>query len=105
MAVKATTRDRIVEGPEVELLLKLLSESQNVNRYSFGAEFFSRYTQTVSGAEQQIVSKANHIVFGRRGAGKTGAWAPAVMTGQDSARGAVTVTGWCQLRVASSFLL
>ena len=69
--LKATTRDRIVEGPEVELLLKLLSESQNVNRYSFGAEFFSRYTQTVSGAEQQIVSKANHIVFGRRGAGKS----------------------------------
>ncbi|MDZ4306366.1 hypothetical protein, partial [Allopontixanthobacter sp.] len=69
--LKPTARDRIVEGPEVRLLLKLLSESQTVNRYSFGAELFSRYTPTVSGAEAQIVSKANHIVFGRRGAGKS----------------------------------
>lgn len=69
--LKATPRDRIVEGPEVRLLLKLLSESLTVNRYSFATDFSSRYTPTVSGAEQQIVSKANHIVFGRRGAGKS----------------------------------
>jgi len=69
--LKKTTRERIVDGPEVKLLLKLLSESQNVNRYSFSGDFFSRYTATVSGAEQQIESNANHIVFGRRGAGKS----------------------------------
>lgn len=69
--LKPTTRERIVEGPEVRLLLRTLSESQTVHRHSFGAELFERYTPTVSGAEQQIVSKANHIVYGRRGAGKS----------------------------------
>jgi Cdc6-like AAA superfamily ATPase len=69
--LKQVSRERIVEGPEVRLLLKLLSESQTVHRHSFGDALLSRYTTTVSGAEQQVVSKANHIVFGRRGAGKS----------------------------------
>ncbi|MFT7045805.1 MAG: hypothetical protein ACJAYH_001072 [Celeribacter sp.] len=69
--LKQVSRDRVVAGPEVRLLLKLLSESQTVHRHSFGDALLSRYTTTVSGAEEQIVSKANHIVFGRRGAGKS----------------------------------
>ncbi len=69
--LKQVSRDKIVSGPEVRLLLKLLSESQTVNRHSFGDELSSRYIETVSGAEEQIVSNANHIVFGRRGAGKS----------------------------------
>lgn len=69
--LKPTSRDRIVDGPEVRLLLKVLSESQTVHRHSFGEELISRYTPTVTGAEHQIISNANHIVFGRRGAGKS----------------------------------
>ena len=69
--LKQISRDKIISGPEVRLLLKLLSESQTVHRHSFGSELFSRYIETVSGAEEQIVSNANHIVFGRRGAGKS----------------------------------
>lgn len=69
--LKQVSRDKIVSGPEVKLLLKLLSESQTVHRHSFGNELLSRYIETVSGAEEQIVSNANHIVFGRRGAGKS----------------------------------
>lgn len=69
--LKQVARDKIVAGPEVKLLLKQLAESQTVHRHSFGDDLSSRYIETVSGAEEQIVSNANHIVFGRRGAGKS----------------------------------
>ena len=61
----------IFRSAEIGLLLRVLTESQNVNRYSFPNDFFARYTNSVSGAETQIVSNANHIVLGRRGAGKS----------------------------------
>lgn len=61
----------LIEGPETRLLLRILSESQNVNRYSFEKDFMARYTTSVSGAEPQIVATANHVVLGRRGAGKS----------------------------------
>lgn len=56
---------------EIHLLLRVLTESQNVNRYTFSKDFFERYTTSVAGAETQIVSDANHVVLGRRGAGKS----------------------------------
>ena len=58
-------------GAEGRLLLKTLSESLNINRYSFGTDFLARYTKSVSGSEDQVIAAANHIVFGRRGAGKS----------------------------------
>lgn len=61
----------LLDGPEGRLFLRTLSESQNVNRYSFEHDFMARYTKSVSGAESQIVSTANHVVLGRRGAGKS----------------------------------
>lgn len=61
----------VLDGPEGRLLLRILSESQNVNRYSFEHDFKARYTRSVSGAESQIVATANHVVLGRRGAGKS----------------------------------
>ena len=61
----------ILDSAEIRLLLRVLTESQNVNRYSFSKNFFARYTNSVSGAETQIVSNANHVVLGRRGAGKS----------------------------------
>ena len=69
--LKQRSRDFVVSGPEGKLLLKVLSEIQNINQHSFPKDFFSRYTNSVTGAEAQIVSSANHIVTGRRGAGKS----------------------------------
>lgn len=69
--LKSVARDSIVNSPEAKLLLKVLSESQNINQHSFSLDFFDRYTYSVTGAENQIVSSANHVVTGRRGAGKS----------------------------------
>lgn len=55
---------------EVQLLRTVLSESLTVTQHSFEDDFFSRYTTSV-GAEVQIKSHGNHIVYGRRGAGKS----------------------------------
>lgn len=60
-----------LQSAEGRLLLRTLSESLNINRNSFKEDFFTRYTKSVSGAEEQITAAANHIVFGRRGAGKS----------------------------------
>ncbi|MEN8215873.1 MAG: ATP-binding protein [Pseudomonadota bacterium] len=54
---------------EVQLLRTVLSESLTVTQHSFEDDFFSRYT--TFGAEEQIKSHGNHIVYGRRGAGKS----------------------------------
>ena len=43
----------------------MLSESLNINRYSFKADFLARYTRSVAGAEQQITAWANHVVYRR----------------------------------------
>jgi Cdc6-like AAA superfamily ATPase len=56
---------------EVQLLRTVLSESLTVTLHSFEDDFFSRYTVSVFGAEAQIKSHGNHIVYGRRGAGKS----------------------------------
>jgi len=60
-----------LQCPETKFFIRTLSESLNINRFSFKDEFFSRYTPSVSNAEAQIVANTNHIVYGRRGAGKS----------------------------------
>lgn len=67
---KRTPANRL-ESPEARYFLRILSESLNINRFSFKDDFFARYTKSVSNAESQITAAANHIVFGRRGAGKS----------------------------------
>ncbi len=69
--LRSKVRENILSTPEIKLLLRVLAESQNVTRFSFPGDFFNRYTDSVSGAEAQIVSSANHVVLGRRGAGKS----------------------------------
>ncbi|ATN34471.1 hypothetical protein ACO34A_11730 [Rhizobium sp. ACO-34A] len=64
-------KSNLLDGPEAKLLIRTLSEGQNVSRHSYPDDFFERYTFSVGGAEEQITAKANHIVFGRRGAGKS----------------------------------
>lgn len=67
---KRMPRNRL-QSPEAKYYLQTLSESLNISRFSFKEDFFARYTKSVSNAEAQITAAANHIVFGRRGAGKS----------------------------------
>lgn len=69
--IKKLSKSNLLAGPEARLLVKTLSETQNVSRHSFPEDFFERYIYSVGGAEDQIVADANHIVYGRRGAGKS----------------------------------
>jgi hypothetical protein len=57
--------------PETQFLRTTLSESLTATQHSFADDFFTRYIRSVSGDEEQIVSQSNHIVYGRRGAGKS----------------------------------
>ena len=67
---KRTPTNRL-QSPEARYFLRILAESLNINRFSFKEDFFARYTKSVSNAEAQITVSANHIVYGRRGAGKS----------------------------------
>jgi hypothetical protein len=60
-----------LQSPEAKYFLRTLSESLNINRFSFKEDFFARYTKSVSNAESLITAAANHIVLGRRGSGKS----------------------------------
>ena len=74
---KTTLKQRIVKSnnrlqlPETQYLRTILSESLTATQYSFADNFFDRYIRSVSGDEEKIVSQSNHIVYGRRGAGKS----------------------------------
>jgi len=61
----------LIQRPEGQMLLRTIAESLNINRHSYDEDFYERYTRSVFGAESQIVSSANHVVYGRRGAGKS----------------------------------
>ena len=57
--------------PEAQLFKLTLSDSLTVDRYTFGDDFFGRYIRSVFGHEDQIDASANHLVYGRRGSGKS----------------------------------
>jgi hypothetical protein len=71
ITLKKRAPNNRLQSPEARYFLRVLSESLNINRFSFKDEFFERYTKSVSNAEAQITALANHIVYGRRGAGKS----------------------------------
>ncbi|MGE8449816.1 MAG: ATP-binding protein [Pseudomonadales bacterium] len=66
--------------PETQLLRKVIAESLTVDKNSFNDDFFARYTSSVTSLEQQITTKANFVVYGRRGAGKSSLLAYAMHT-------------------------
>ena len=66
--------------PEAQLLKSTLSDSLTVNRHTFSDDFFGRYTRSVFGFEDQIIASANHLVYGRRGSGKSSLLAYAMHT-------------------------
>lgn len=57
--------------PETKLFRREISESLTVDQNTFGENFLQRYTPSVSNLEEQVVSNANCIIYGRRGAGKS----------------------------------
>lgn len=61
----------VVEIPEAKILQKELSESLTVDRNTFGEDFNSRYTASVTDHEVNIIGNANYVVYGRRGSGKS----------------------------------
>lgn len=60
-----------LETPETQLFRREISESLTVDSNTFGENFLKRYTPSVTNHEEQIVSKGNFLVYGRRGAGKS----------------------------------
>ena len=75
----------LLQGAEGKLLLRTLSDL-NINRYSFQTDFLARYTRSVAGAEEQVTASANHVVFGRRGAGKSSLLLYALHTREQSSQ-------------------
>lgn len=71
VTIKRRAKLDSLHSAEGRFLLRTLTESLNINRFSFADDFFSRDTKSVSAAEEQITSTANHVVFGRRGSGKS----------------------------------
>lgn len=61
----------VLATPEAVMLQRELAASLTVDRYTFGENFLDRYTESVTNLEDQIVVAANHMVFGRRGSGKS----------------------------------
>jgi Cdc6-like AAA superfamily ATPase len=57
--------------PEAKVLRAALSESLTVDQHTFEEDFFSRYTKSVFGYEDQILADSNYLVYGRRGSGKS----------------------------------
>jgi Cdc6-like AAA superfamily ATPase len=70
----------IFEMPEMMLLKKELTQSLTVHRNTFKQDFFSRYIPSVSNSEDDVVGRANFVVYGRRGAGKSSLLAYAMHT-------------------------
>jgi hypothetical protein len=72
VAVKPRRSGRVtLADPESRLLQQLLAGSATSDRHSFQGDLADLYIPTGSGAESRITADGNHLVFGRRGAGKS----------------------------------
>ncbi len=56
---------------ESQILQRLISESLTVGRSTLASDFHEKFIPFLGGEERRIYSEANHVVFGRRGAGKS----------------------------------
>lgn len=71
ISVRQRRRRAQLSDPEPRLLQQTLAGSATSDRHSFQGDLAELYIPTGSGAEGQIVADGNHLVFGRRGAGKS----------------------------------
>lgn len=60
-----------LDSIEVQLLQRILAESLTVGKATLDSGFHRNFIPFLGGEERRIYSEANHVVFGRRGAGKS----------------------------------
>jgi len=60
-----------LQSLEVQILQRVLSESLTVGKGTLDSRFHEKFIPFLGGEERRIYSAANHVVFGRRGAGKS----------------------------------
>lgn len=56
---------------EAQLLQRVLSESLTIGKATLDSAFHKKFIPFLGGEERRIYSEANHVVYGRRGAGKS----------------------------------
>jgi hypothetical protein len=69
--LKAVTPRSWLESIEVQLLQRILTESLTIGKSTLDSAFHKNFIPFLGGEERRIYSEANHVVFGRRGAGKS----------------------------------
>lgn len=69
--LRPRTPESWLKSNETQLLEKLISESLTVGQSTLDSEYHKEFIPFLGGEERQIFSDANHVVFGRRGAGKS----------------------------------
>ena len=60
-----------LRSQECQLLQRLLTESLTIGKASLESDFHAKAIPFLGGEERRITSATNHVVFGRRGAGKS----------------------------------
>lgn len=71
VSVRPSKPANVLSMPETALLQRELAASLTVDKNTFGADFLNRYTPSVTNLEKEVVVSANHVVYGRRGSGKS----------------------------------
>ncbi|MBF0269997.1 MAG: ATP-binding protein [Alphaproteobacteria bacterium] len=69
--LKPITPKPWLQSLEVQLLQRVFSESLTVGKGTLDSRFHEKFIPFLGGEERRIYSAANHVVFGRRGAGKS----------------------------------
>jgi GTPase SAR1 family protein len=69
--LKAVTQKSWLNSLEVQLLQRILTQSLTVGKATLDSTFHKKFIPFLGGEERRIYSEANHVVFGRRGAGKS----------------------------------
>ena len=60
-----------ISSSEVQILQRIFSESLTVGKATLDSDFHRKFIPFLGGEERRIYSDANHMVYGRRGAGKS----------------------------------
>ncbi len=56
---------------ETQLLQRLLAESLTIGKATLDSDFHRTFIPFLGGEERRVFSETNHVIFGRRGAGKS----------------------------------
>lgn len=80
--LKPVTPPSWLRSDECQLLQGLLAESLTIGKESLRSDFHAKSIPFLGGEERRISNQANHVVFGRRGAGKSSLLLHACMTAE-----------------------